>query len=254
MKAQKVVTLAFLTVAFASTSLLSGCKEDNSVQPVGDTKNVATTMTTESSDCSCIINPSDEITPEEINMITYMREEEKLARDVYITFSGLYPLRVFENIANSEQAHMDKVLCLLNYYNIEDPASTEVGVFNNTDLQELYNNLIAQGSASQIDALTVGATIEDLDINDLNLDISQTENEAIVTIFEHLKCGSTNHMRSFSTLLSNFDVVYTPQFISQDEYTEIINSQNEPCGLGGGTGGGGNQNNGNGDGTGTCKN
>ena len=218
MKTRKVLTLVFLTFFLASTSIISGCKEDSSVQPVSDTKNVATTMATDSLDCSCLINPSAEITPEEIAMITYMREEEKLARDVYTTFSGIYPLRVFANIANSEQWHMDRVLCLLNYYNIEDPASSEIGVFNNTDLQELYNNLIAQGTTSQIDALIVGATIEDLDISDLSQAISQTENEAIITIFEHLKCGSTNHMRAFSRLLNNSDVVYTPQYITPEEY------------------------------------
>jgi len=238
MKARKLLTLGFLTIIFASSSLVSGCKEDSSVQPVSDTKNVATTMANDSLDCSCIINPSDEITPEEINMLTYMREEEKLARDVYTTFSGLYTLRVFTNIPKSEQIHMDRVLCLLNYYNIEDPASSEIGVFSNDDLQELYDNLIAQGSTSLIDALTVGATIEDLDISDLSQAIGQTENEAIVTIFEHLKCGSTNHMRAFSRILNYNDVVYTPQYISQEEYDEILSGQNGPCGFGNGTGNG----------------
>ena len=48
--------------------------------------------------------------------LLYMREEEKLARDVYNAFYDRYGLRVFSNIATSEQAHMDAVLTLLNRY------------------------------------------------------------------------------------------------------------------------------------------
>jgi len=40
--------------------------------------------------------------------------------------------------------------------------------------------------------------------------------------------GSRNHLRSFvSTLEKMFNVTYTPQVISQQEYEEIINSPME---------------------------
>ncbi len=152
---------------------------------------------------------------------------------------------------------MDRVLCLLNHYNVEDPASTEIGVFTNPDLQELYNNLIEQGSESLISALTVGATIEDVDIYDLEESLKQTDNEAIVTIFEHLKCGSGNHMRAFTRLLDKNDTEYVPQFITQDEYNEILSSENGPCGNGTqngkGKGKGKKKGNGNGNGNGKGK-
>ena len=149
---------------------------------------------------------------------------------------------------------MDRVLCLLEHYGIEDPASPEIGVFSNPDLQLLYDNLVEQGSASLIDAFTVGATIEDVDIYDLQEYVTQTENEAILTIFGHLTCGSRNHMRSFSALLENQQVTYTPQYISQEEYDAIISSGHEFCGNGNGNGGNGNGNggNGNGNGSGNC--
>jgi len=246
MKARKTLTFTFLTLLFTSSYLVSGCKENNSVQPINNSKSAEVTMTTDTLNCNCIINPSAEISEDEADMLKYMREEEKLARDVYTTLSAQYSLPVFKNIAKSEQWHMDRVLCLLNYYNIEDPASSEAGVFNNSELQELYNNLIAQGSISLVEALRVGATIEDADIHDLNLNISQTENEAIITIFEHLACGSSNHMRAFSRLLNINDVVYTPQFISQEEYNIILSGSNGPCGIGNG--------NGNGYGNGACIN
>ena len=125
---------------------------------------------------------------------------------------------------------MDMVLCLLQYYNLPDPASTEIGVFTNPDLQALYDDLVEQGSVALVDALTVGATIEDVDIYDLEQHTAETSNEAIITIFERLACASGNHMRSFSAWLANKGVTYVPQYISQEEYDEIIGTPHQFCG------------------------
>jgi hypothetical protein len=76
--------------------------------------------------------------------------------------------KIFLNISDSEQQHTDAVLGLIEKYNLPDPAAdTPMGEFDNLVLQGLYDLLTAQGTASLIDALIVGATIEDLDINDL---------------------------------------------------------------------------------------
>ena len=98
-----------------------------------------------------------------------MREEEKLARDVYISLFEMYDNQVFNSISNSEQRHMDNMLDLLVLYGAEDPALSDNGEFANELLQQLYNDLMVQGSISEIDALLVGATIEDVDIRDLDL-------------------------------------------------------------------------------------
>ncbi len=250
MKTPKGLSLAILTLTFASIYLVSGCSEDNSVQPESDLKNSLETEVVDSANCSFIVFPTVDITDEEVDMIKYMREEEKLARDVYTTLSAQHTLPVFVNISKSEQKHMDLILCLINHYNITDPASEDIGVFINSELQELYNSLIAQGSVSLTEALTVGATIEDLDIHDLDEKLLYTENEAIISVFETLICGSNNHMRAFSRLLNKNETSYTPQFISQEKYDEIISSSNMPCGNCNGTGNGNGQGNGNGNGNG----
>ena len=138
-----------------------------------------------------------EISAEENLGLAYMREEEKLARDVYITFYAMYDNKVFNNISKSEQQHMDAVLTLLEKYNIEDPALEDVGLFTNEILQQLYTDLIAQGSESEIDALLVGATIEDLDIKDLADFTLETDDADIIQVYNSLACGSRNHMRAF---------------------------------------------------------
>ncbi|WP_237702866.1 DUF2202 domain-containing protein [Thermococcus barophilus] len=167
---------------------------------------------------------NDTLTQEEIDGLLWMREEEKLARDVYLTLYEMYGLQIFQNIASSEQMHMDAVLSLLEKYGIEDPAVDEVGVFTNPELQALYDQLIAMGSQSVEDALKVGALIEETDIKDLEEWIAKTDNADIIQVYENLMAGSENHLRAFTSVLQNYGITYEPQVISEDEYNEIISS------------------------------
>jgi len=170
------------------------------------------------------------LSEEEKNDLRYLREEEKLARDVYLYAYSLYGEDVFSNIASSEQKHMDKVLRLLNDYQINDPASATVGVFNNAELQNLYNVLASQCDSSLKDALIVGATIEDVDIFDIDEFFSHTSQKDIIDTYEKLNCGSENHMRAFTGKLEDMGYSYTPQYISLEEYTAILSSASGGCG------------------------
>ena len=110
-----------------------------------------------------------DLSKEEIEGLLLMREEEKLARDVYTALYEKWNLRVFKSIGQgSEATHMDAMKRLLDRYNLEDPVGEDVpGVFQNEELQKAYNELVEKGSKSIGDALLVGAYIEDLDIYDL---------------------------------------------------------------------------------------
>lgn len=157
-----------------------------------------------------------------------MREEEKLARDVYTTLYAKWKINIFSNITDSEQTHMEAVLQLLNKYNLPDPVGDNtVGEFNNTDLQELYNQLIELGSTSVSDALKVGATIEDLDIFDLENALIKINNQDITLVYESLTKGSRNHLRSFYSNILIAGETYTPQYITQEKFDSIVNSPME---------------------------
>lgn len=171
------------------------------------------------------------LTEDEKANLLFMREEEKLARDVYLYFHEKYGLNIFSNIASSEQTHMDAVLTIMEKYGVEDLASSELGVFTNATLQQLYNDLIAQGNASLTDALRAGATIEDVDIRDLDNVIEATTKADLMNMYKMLECGSRNHMRAFTSNLDSQGVTYAPQFISQEQYDEIINGEHEHCGM-----------------------
>ncbi len=181
------------------------------------------------------------LSQEEIDGLLYMREEEKLARDVYLTLYERWGTPVFNNIARSEQTHTDTVKELLDRYGLPDPAEgQDVGQFSNPDLQALYDQLVAQGSQSEIDALKVGAAIEEIDILDLEERLAQTDKEDIRLVYENLMAGSRNHLRAFVSVLEMRGESYAPQYLDQATYDAIVSSSVEP-GMGGGIGGPGGQ-------------
>lgn len=172
--------------------------------------------------------PKEPLNSTELTSLSFMREEEKLARDVYITLYNKWRVNIFTNISASEQTHMESVLLLLNKYNLADPVGTNaVGVFNNPVLQNLYTQLVAQGSTSILEAYRVGATIEDLDIFDLKNALVTIDNQDIRLVYDNLTKGSRNHMRSFYKNILNVGGTYIPQYITQAEFDAIINSAME---------------------------
>jgi hypothetical protein len=172
--------------------------------------------------------PAGEVDDQEIADLLHMREEEKLARDVYITLGEQWDFPVFTNISKSEQQHMDAVGALLDRYGIEDPVGDNpVGVFTDPELQALYNQLVAQGSQSLAEALKVGATIEDVDIYDLQKAVADTDNADIQQVYKSLLAGSENHMRAFvGVLQQQTGETYTPQYIDQATFDAIMAASN----------------------------
>lgn len=173
--------------------------------------------------CPALDMPKEEISVGEKASLLHMYEEEKLAGDVYEALNNKWNLRVFANILNAEDHHQSMVAALMDKYEIEYTANNEAGKFENEELQKLYNQLVAQGEKSIEEALKVGATIEDLDIYDLNKALqNEVDNEDISFVYSNLKRGSENHMRAFNRWLSRYGISYQAQYISQEELQKII--------------------------------
>ena len=171
--------------------------------------------------------PLEELNQGEIDGLIFMREEEKLARDVYIAMYGKWGKRVFNNISESEQRHMDALKTLFDRYELDDPVGeNSLGVFKNETLQDLYNMLIDQGSVSLIEALKVGALIEEIDILDIQYELDEhVDNQDVTFVYDNLLKGSRNHLRAFVRNLSRQGVEYTPQKLSEEQYLAIINGE-----------------------------
>ncbi len=169
--------------------------------------------------------PASDLSLEESASLIFMREEEKLARDVYNALYEVWGQPTFLNIAASEQAHMDEIKILLDRYSLADPALGP-GVFTDLELQALYNDLVAQGSASLADALKVGAAIEEIDILDLEERLVLTDNADIQLVFNNLMAGSYNHLNAFVGVLSmQTGEVYEPQYLTPEAYAAIATGQ-----------------------------
>ena len=136
-----------------------------------------------------------------IDMLTFMVQEEKMARDLYLEFAEEYGARQFTNIARSEQKHMDAVRVLLDRYGIADPTQGDaIGEFDNAQIQALYDDLYAKGMESLAKAAKVGITVEKVDIADINVMLADKPAADITTVLKNLKAGSSNHLGAFRML------------------------------------------------------
>jgi len=170
--------------------------------------------------------------------LTYMREEEKLAHDVYTVLFQKFSQVTFDNIAKSELTHTDAVKSLLDRYNLEDPSlDKKVGEFVNVDLKKMYVDLLNKGTKTIKDALEVGAAIEEIDILDLQERLAQTDNEDIQVVYENLMRGSRNHLRAFTKNYKNLTGQdYVSQYLSKSDYDAIVGADIERGGVGAGRG------------------
>lgn len=163
--------------------------------------------------------------------LCFLREEEKLARDVYVGLFAETGIPIFDNISMSEQTHTDAVAAVLASRGIADPVTDATpGAFTDPTFDELYATLLGDGRASEVAALRVGATIEDLDLHDIATFRSRTTEPDALALYDSLACGSRNHLRSFSMQLSSRGISYDAQKITAGELAAILASPREMCG------------------------
>jgi len=213
---KKLIPILILVATTGSVLTFASCKKE---------KNNIVPATTSQPDNSTALTAFEKET------LVYTREEEKMARDIYTAMLSKWNINIFSNISASEQKHMDAIQTLLTAYNLQDPVGNKgPGVFTNMEIQKLYNDLVAKGNNSETDAIIVGLTIEDMDIYDLQEALKQIQQQDIKTVYGNLLRASRNHMREFYTQLQNRGGTYTPQFLTQQEYNDIVNSPKEQGG------------------------
>jgi len=174
--------------------------------------------------------PVETLSAAESASLIFMREEEKLAQDVYTQLGTVWgsQSRVFGNIARSEATHTEAIRQLLLRYTLTDPAATlAAGVYQNATLQGLYTQLVAAGTPALVEALKVGAAIEEIDIIDLNKALLEIDNQDIVLVYQNLLKGSRNHLRAFVNALAGQGVTYAPQYMALADFQAIISTPME---------------------------
>lgn len=163
---------------------------------------------------------TDGLSKADIESIQYMREEEKLAHDVYTFYAEQYDIPIFRNISRSETVHQKAIIWLMDTYNIKDLSKEKTGEFNNQELQKMYNDLTK--GTTLIDALEAGALVEEHDIQDLEMYLQKTNNADIQRIYTSLLRGSENHLRAFSRNLTLRGAEYQPKILNLQRFSDIV--------------------------------
>lgn len=208
----------------AGVLLLSSCEKGGPM----DTGQENLTQSLAAVQSSVTNLPLETLDSAERERILFIREEEKLAYDVYQTLFDRYGVKIFQNIPNSEMSHMEAMLSIIKKYQLIDPMDKNPrGIFTDPALQSLYNALVSQGQVSLLAAYLVGTKIEELDIYDLNKSIAVTNNQDVKLVYDFLNKGSRNHLRSFYKNLSNAGGTYSPVYISLAEFTAIVTTPTE---------------------------
>ena len=143
------------------------------------------------------------LTPTESSSVLYMKQEEKLARDVYQALATRWEHSAFRNIAKAEQQHMNAVDGLILRFGLTDTTPAEPGRFSIPELQKLHDGLLAQGSLSLEAALRVGLAIEEADIADLKEALGLTHEPMLLRVFGNLMRASGQHLATFQAALGN---------------------------------------------------
>ncbi|MBT8217865.1 MAG: DUF2202 domain-containing protein [Acidimicrobiia bacterium] len=223
------MTIKHLLFAAAALTLgLAGCR---SIQPIAAPNPGAGTVAA-IGEAGPEANPTAaaaRLSAADAEALTFLREEEKLAHDVYTTFAELWDAPLFSNIVESESSHTTAVQRLLEQYGVPDPAADNpIGVFSDPTLQDLYDELVEQGSASLIAALEVGGYIEEMDILDLRAKASDVA--GLERLFDNLERGSTSHLKAFVRNLEKAGEPYQPQLMSADVYETIVAGETDTGG------------------------
>jgi hypothetical protein len=159
--------------------------------------------------------------PGDIQGMRFIWEEEKTARDLYISFYMQTNQSIFANLTRSEQNHMDQVRSIMDRYGVSTPIPDQ-GALENQTLIKMYDDLLSNGSRSDQDALMAAATFEEISIMDLQKEINATENQDIIAVYQGLLAGSRKHLRSYVSDLKEQGMVYTPQYLSQAEFDGVM--------------------------------
>lgn len=220
-----------LTLAGLALSVLVACGGgggDGAASVLSVDANGYSTFDAQTLAASLSTYPVGPLSTAEADSLAYMREEEQLAHDVYAVSATLWAPPVFANITTSEATHSAAVKALLDRYQQVDPlAGLPNGSFKTPAFQTLYTDLVQASRISLIEALKVGAQIEELDMRDIVAQKAGIDNADILMVYDNLLRGSRNHLRAYMKVLTQQGGTYVPQYISQTEFDAIVASPME---------------------------
>jgi len=228
MKANSIKTL--LAICAISLSLASCTKETNPNTPEPLVSATPSDIIEVKSDGATTFalagvtpafDSTADLTADEIEFIYAVREDEKVARDLYFSFFGTFGLKPFENIGKAEDNHIKATEKLFDYYEIDYPALSENGKFENAIRQKLFDSLLLKGTP-ELEAFKVMAMLEESNIVEYGEVLKTIANPNIKIVIENLARASANHFKAAIRQITALGGTYTPALMTQEQYRAVI--------------------------------
>ena len=228
MKANSIKTL--LAICAISLSLASCTKETNPNTPEPLVSATPSDIIEVKSDGATTFalagvtpafDSTADLTADEIEFIYAVREDEKVARDLYFSFFGTFGLKPFENIGKAEDNHIKATEKLFDYYEIDYPALSENGKFENAIRQKLYDSLLLKGTP-ELEAFKVMALLEETNIAEYGEVLKTIVNPNIKIVIENLAKASVNHFKAAIRQITALGGTYAPSLMTQEQYRAVI--------------------------------
>ncbi|NTV17903.1 MAG: DUF2202 domain-containing protein [Bacteroidales bacterium] len=228
MKANSIKTL--LAICAISLSLASCTKETNPNTPellVSATPSDIIEVKSDGATTFALagvtpaFDSTADLTADEIEFIYAVREDEKVARDLYFSFFGTFGLKPFENIGKAEDNHIKATEKLFDYYEIDYPALSENGKFENAIRQKLFDSLLLKGTP-ELEAFKVMAMLEESNIVEYGEVLKTIANPNIKIVIENLARASANHFKAAIRQITALGGTYTPALMTQEQYKAVI--------------------------------
>ena len=144
-----------------------------------------------------------------------------MAGELYRTFGEKQEVMPFRNIPRAEARHRQLLENLATRAGLAPARPTTAGHFETLAIQARYDALLARGQASPIEALKVGALVEEQDIADLRALAAATDSPELKAATTALEQGSRHHLNAFVRNLRARGIDYVAQVLTPAEVAEI---------------------------------
>lgn len=207
--------------------LFVSCEKDDLSRNMSD--NSATPANEEKSQSVMLASG---LTQSEEDLLVENKEAEKMARDLYNAFYSKWRSGIFSHISSQEVSHMNSVISLLKKYGSSYTQVGSPGVYTLPRFQTFYSQNLSKGLTSLGNALKVGCLFEEMDIKDLRDALEVTTKQDIASVYKFLLNGSIMHLRMYYMHLRRLGLSYTPVYLTQAEFNQIVNSMGPGAGSG----------------------
>jgi hypothetical protein len=157
--------------------------------------------------------------------LQFQLDEERMAGELYLALGEKHAAQPFRNIPRAEARHRALLENLATRAGLPARPAPERGHFATAVIQARYDTLLARGQVSLIEALKVGALVEEQDIADLRALAATTDHPELKAAIAALERGSRHHLNAFVRNLRARGVEYEAQVLPPAELSQLTTTR-----------------------------